>query len=79
MSGKGLGPKEKQNKDLAPRERGRGIGEGINLVFITYSVPDAVQHVIYVIQLSPHYSILQIRKLRLRDVEQLSQGQITRE
>lgn len=49
VSGRGLGPKQKQNKDLAPRERGRGIGEGINFVFIAYSVPDSVQRVIYVI------------------------------
>ena len=33
MSGRALGPKQEQNKDLAPREMGRGIGGGINFVF----------------------------------------------
>ena len=33
MSGRGLGPKKEQNKDLAPREMGRWIGGGINFVF----------------------------------------------
>ena len=69
MSGRALGPKQEQNKDLAPREMGRGIGGGINFVFLSPSLPDILQHVVCVIGLPPHRSILQIRKLRLREVK----------
>lgn len=34
---KGLDPKQKQNEDLAPRERGRQIGKGCLFVFVTCS------------------------------------------
>lgn len=49
VSGRGLGPTQKQNRDLAPMESGRGLRERVHLVFITYSVPGIVQPMIHAI------------------------------
>lgn len=57
---RGLSPKQKQNKDLAPRERvrWRGRGEGTHFAFTAYGMPDTVQHAGYVTEPSPHCPIL---------------------